>query len=168
MKNCDGCGAPVARRDRACSYCGSDNDAYQSPPPELETLLAHGIESVRQGRNAEAVSTLRELLTRDPESVDAYYYLASAWQELGRIDNAIEAMTVVSRLRPGSATACFNLGILFTYSERQNEARPYLEKALELVDGDYSDKLLPEQKGDIRQRASQELKRLEGPDSERS
>lgn len=161
MQKCASCGAPITGRDQSCLYCGAINDEFESAALRAEALIARGIEAVQEGRNADAVKALSQAISLDPEAVDAYFYLAAAWQELNRNDRAIEVMRDLERLRPGDATVQFNLGVLLAYYGDKVEAIVYLRRALERLAGGADPKLLPEQREEMRERAERELERLE-------
>jgi hypothetical protein len=74
------------------------------------------------------------------------------------------AMEVIERLRPGSSTVHFNLGVLQAYYGDPQRATSRLEKALELLESDPDQQQLPEQRDKIRRGATEELQRLRRKD----
>jgi tetratricopeptide (TPR) repeat protein len=54
----------------------------------------------------------KERLQSNPDDAEAHFYLASAYEEKGRLPEAISEFKETLRLNPKSAEAHFNLGIL--------------------------------------------------------
>lgn len=160
MNTCPGCGAGLSIRDERCSYCGSPNESHERSSARVESLVAAGIEALREGRLSAAVEALGQAIALDGEASDAYYSLADAWQRLGRNDKALAVMQRLERLRPGSAALQFNLGVLHAYYGDPRLAAEHLQKAGERVSDDPDPALLPAQRDEIRSRALEELKRL--------
>ena len=72
--------------------------------------------------------------TRGPDNdyAEAQYRLGKACYELGRYEEAIEALKKVIRIRPGFAQAHYGLGISYANLRMYKEAREALARAIEL------------------------------------
>jgi tetratricopeptide (TPR) repeat protein len=55
----------------------------------------------------------KERLQSNPDDAEAHFYLASAYEEKGRLQDAIAEFKETLRLNPKSAEVHFNLGILY-------------------------------------------------------
>lgn len=133
---CSSCGADVSRHDQACSYCGASNLGYQPPTDEVNALLEKAMDAFQQAHYAVAIDNYNQAIALDPDVFNAYFYLASSLNTLGRTKEAIQAMQRAQALRPGSSAAYTNLGILYKQQGENAQARKYLEKALKMVDSD--------------------------------
>jgi tetratricopeptide (TPR) repeat protein len=135
---CPNCGAPISKRERYCSFCGRGNDRYEPAGAHVLALLARGKEADSQGRWADAVEALAQVVEQDPEVFDAYFYLADAWAHLGMLDRAEEAMKGAAKIRPGSAVVWFNRATIAASRGRTGRARKLFQKASELAESDPS------------------------------
>jgi len=136
MATCTHCGANVSRRDRVCSYCGTQNPEYEPSIDEVNALLEKGLKAYQQEQYAQAIDCYRRALERDPDVFSAYFYLAASLRALGREKEAIEAMKKARHLRPGSTAVHYNLGVLYKQTGQAREARKCLETALKTVGSD--------------------------------
>jgi tetratricopeptide (TPR) repeat protein len=134
MVKCTCCGANVSIRDRACSYCGTTNPGYLPPGDEINQLLDDALAAYQHQRYKAAVDCYRHAIELGPDVFDAYFYSAASLTMLEQREEAIEEMIKAQNIRPGNAAICFNLGVLNKQLGHKDEARPYLEKALKLVD----------------------------------
>ncbi len=158
MPQCSQCGAHVSRRDKVCSYCGTPNPAYEPPVDEVNQLLENGLHAYQQGHYALAIENYRQAIEQDPDVFDAYFYLTASLSALGRDKEAIDVMKKARRIRPGSATPDYNLGLLYRRIGKSKEARRSFEEALKKVDRDPALQNRAEVKQKIRQQLG-ELKR---------
>jgi tetratricopeptide (TPR) repeat protein len=84
-------------------------------------------EPVAQGPAAQK----RQVQTTD-DYADAQYALGKACYELGRYEEAIEALTKVVRIRPGFAEAQYGLGVSYANMRLYGEATKALTQAIRL------------------------------------
>jgi len=75
------------------------------------------------------IKKYKERLADDPEDAEAHFYLAAAYEERGRIRDAIREFQETLRLNPKSAEACFNLGVLYEHINDGKKAIVYILKA---------------------------------------
>ena len=123
MPQCPHCGAYVSLRDKVCSYCGTPNEACQPATHDVNLLLQQGLDAFQQHQYAIAVDRYHQVLERDPDIFDAYFYLAASLSALGRVKESLAAMQKARGIRPGSASVDFNLGVLFKNLGYANKAR---------------------------------------------
>ena len=91
--------------------------------------VAYGLFLIRQGRVAEAVAPLEEVLKRYPTSADAHTYLGRALFEGGRLADAIPHLERAVALAPSSAQAHLLLAKAYVRSGREGEAQGHFELA---------------------------------------
>lgn len=153
---CTSCGANVARTDETCSYCGSPNPRYEPITADLDALLDGAMGALQAGNYASAVKLYRKIIADDPEIFMAYFYLGYCLNQLGQHGEGIDAMKQAIQLRPGNAALHYNVGVMEQARQRDNEARRYLQRALELADTNPS----IEDRHDFRARVQQALAKL--------
>lgn len=66
------------------------------------------------------IKKFQERAQENPDDAEAHFYLAAAYEEKGRLPEAIDEFKKTLRLNPKSAEAHFNLGILY---EKVNDGR---------------------------------------------
>jgi len=97
-----------------------------------QTSFAKGEELFMQNKPQEALPFLEFATTEDPAHVQAFIYLGIVYQQLNRLDNAIE---VYNRILPrgGNQTAriAFNLGNAFFTKGDSAMARRYYTQAID-------------------------------------
>ena len=91
--------------------------------------VAYGLFLVRQGRAAEAIAPLEEVLKRFPGSADAHTYLGRALLESGRLTEAIPHLERAVALAPASAQAHLLLAKAYVRSGRAGDAEGHFELA---------------------------------------
>lgn len=90
--------------------------------PDLsEARHLDGLIQLRAGRPAAAVACFEAAL-RGRRTANTLNALASALQQCGRVDEAVEAQREASTLEPDTALWRFNLGVLLQAAGRHNEA----------------------------------------------
>lgn len=156
MIACKNCGANIARTDEICSYCGSPNLSYEPITADLDALLDGAMGALQAGNYASAVKLYRQIIASNPEIFIAYFYLGYCLNQLGQQGEGIDAMKQALTLRPGNASLHYNVGVMEQARHRDNEARSYLQCALELADTDPS----IEDRNDFRARVRQALPKL--------
>lgn len=87
-----------------------------------EELLRLALEAMNGNRDAEAISMLKLMLSRDPEHHHAMYLLAAQHAQIGMFDRAETGMRAVLAQSPDFAIARFQLGQLLTMKGAAAEA----------------------------------------------
>ena len=88
--------------------------------PMTESLFLRGLRSLQVGRFAEAVAAFREVLSQQPDLVEAHYNLGNAYIAQQDYQQALAAYGEAIRLKPDFVQAHTNQG--FTYGKlRQHE-----------------------------------------------
>ncbi|WP_426753038.1 tetratricopeptide repeat protein [Myxococcus sp. Y35] len=98
----------------------------------------------RQGRGAEALRLLRDVVARFPRDEDLHYVLGAAHERQGDLDGALARMRAVLALSPDHAAALNFLGYLLAQAgQNLDEAERRVRRALELrpENGAYLDSL---------------------------
>jgi Tfp pilus assembly protein PilF len=150
---CRNCGASIARTDQTCSYCGSPNPSYEPITADLDARLDGAMGALQAGNYASAVKLYRTIIADNPEIFMAYFYLGYCLNQLGQHGEGIDAMKQALKLRPGNASLHYNVGVMEQSRHRNDEARTYLQRALELADTDPN----LEDRDDFRARVRQAL-----------
>ncbi|MCH7225057.1 tetratricopeptide repeat protein [Haloferula sp. A504] len=100
---------------------------------EAERLMSRAVERARKGELSKAVGILGRVLELDPGRHDARRNLAMALNELGRGEEAEDALLDVLKVDPTDAEALVILGNRYARMEdRGEEARRLFERACEL------------------------------------
>lgn len=105
--------------------------AQSAPSPEAVERNSRGVDLVKQGKAAEAVTEFRAALDLSPAYATAQGNLAHAYQQAGRLDDAIAAYQKWLELEPGNATARNNLATLYSRRGRHDDAIREFEALLE-------------------------------------
>jgi tetratricopeptide (TPR) repeat protein len=92
----------------------------------LGDLLVHA------GRKAEAIPEYEQSVRVNPADVATQANLATAYLELGRLDDAERVLKGIVVIDPSNAAAQNGLGVLAIQRQNGTAARPYFEKAVEL------------------------------------
>jgi len=138
VPDCVKCGGYVTKTDERCSFCGSDNPAYEAISSDLDTLMAGAMGAMQTGNYTAAAKLYHQVIQTDPDISMAYFYLGHCLNQLRQYKEAIEAMKQGLALRPGSSALAYNIGVVAQSSGRDKEAREYLQKALDLTKSDPS------------------------------
>lgn len=112
--------------------------AEQESRQKIAALRQSAMDSYRNDEFAKAIVEWQEYLKVEPNSDEAYFYLAASFQDQNQMDTAILNYEKCIALNAVNALAHLNLGIL--YDRHRNDlkrAAEHLEKARELggVDG---------------------------------
>lgn len=97
---------------------------------DLESLCKEGRQLFRQGKHAESIRVLEEVLKADPDRADVHDAIATAHFVLKQYDQAIEHFTRVTQLKPMDAKAYINLGAVFNRKDEFQKAAEVLKKAV--------------------------------------
>jgi len=101
------------------------------PSPALYDALAATLH--RQGRGAEALTLLREVVARKPRDEELLYVLGAAHERQGDVDGALARMRAVLEVAPDHAPALNFLGYLLAQSGKDlDEAERRVLRALQL------------------------------------
>ena len=102
-------------------------------PRDGDTLHLLGSLMMRQGRHAEAVAVLIEVIALQPESAEAHFNLGTACSNLGQFQNAATHFAHAAELRPGFAEAHLGLGNALKASNEPDAAEDAYRNALKLT-----------------------------------
>jgi len=106
--------------------------ASAAPMSSPESLLAEGQNYLAAGRYEEAAARFRLVLTRRADVPEALFGLGIAAGQLGRLQEAREALERYVRLQPSSADGHCALGIVLLTAGQRAGARAELERVLRL------------------------------------
>lgn len=98
-----------------------------------EELLRLSLEAINGNRDAEAISMLKLMLSREPGHLHATYLLAAQHAQIGMFDRAEAGFRTVVEMAPEFSIARFQLGQLLTMKGVPDEVREVLSP---LVGGD--------------------------------
>jgi Tfp pilus assembly protein PilF len=96
---------------------------------------AYGLFLVRQGRFAEAVEQLKEVLTRFPDAAEAHIQLGRAMLDTGDTAGATVHLERGVALAPGSGQAHLLLAKAYVRAGRPGDAQPHFEAAAKIEQG---------------------------------
>lgn len=99
------------------------------PNPLVNLRLADAL--LRAGRARQAVPAYRRVLASGPRTADPFVGLASAWLELGRLDEAERVLREGTAVTPRDGQINYNLGELARARGRRDEARAHYTIALD-------------------------------------
>ncbi len=89
-----------------------------------------------QGRNAQAVRQLREVVERDEENGEAWYSLGLLHAETNDVARSVAALARAAKLLPGSARVARNYALALRKADRLDEAHVAFAKASRLAPDD--------------------------------
>ena len=128
----------TAAKLRSLGYLtGSADDSGPRPDPKaaigsLEKLRS-AVELHQGGRSAEAIPALLAVLSENPRLVDGWEVLSSAYEKLGKMDEALAAAKkTVSNSPPGRSNYVADVAALALRAGRLDEARRNAELARDL------------------------------------
>ena len=76
-----------------------------------------------------AIKKYKDRLRDFPDDAETHFYLATAYEEKGRVQEAIDEFKETLRLNPKSAQSHFNLGILYANADDGKNAILHILKA---------------------------------------
>jgi len=95
-------------------------------------MFSHAIEHHQAGRLPQAEALYREILARDPSSVDALHLLGVIAHQVGRHDVALDLIGRAAILAPNNPAIHSNLGEAYRHLHRFDEAIASFRRALTL------------------------------------
>lgn len=101
--------------------------ALDVQPNNPQVLLSQGKVNIAKGEYAKAISNLRDLVSKDANSVDALMLLAEAFNKDGRQELALDNYRRVLQLEPDNAIAAYNAGALLAQAQKYEVAISLLE-----------------------------------------
>lgn len=120
--------APIQEKDNR-GYRG--DLAFYLPEPEQDLYLGLGL--VRGPDIERGVRLIEEAITaKSPTTAEPYFSLASAYRELGRLDDSIANYMKAIEVDPDYAEAYYNLGLVHLGNGKTSEALELLEEAIRL------------------------------------
>jgi TonB family protein len=103
----------------------------QSEPP---ASTARGIQLYEQGHSTEAIKILKEIVKKDPDDADAWYYLGLAFNSQGLFGEARPRFERLIQLRPNSADSYAKLAYALILANEPQKAMTTGQRALDLGD----------------------------------
>src|SRR5512146_2094528 len=85
----------------------------------------------RAGRTGEAETLLRQVLSEQPENVEALFRLGYLLRTAGRTDDAIQTLRRVIALQPMHLNACANLAASLHAAGQYDQALGFYRRALD-------------------------------------
>lgn len=106
------------------------------PRMQAETSdYRHGLALLKQGRLAEAVRFLEQVVATQPAHAEALHNLGVARARQGNLEQAVARFQQVLELLPDSPEAHGNLGLAYLRLEQLSKARDHLREAVRLLPG---------------------------------
>jgi tetratricopeptide (TPR) repeat protein len=99
---------------------------------DLSTLRHEAEEAYRSGDYTRAAELYREVVARDPDSLDAWGQLGTALYQVGQFAGSVEAFREALRLRPDIAGIWFQLGGALADAGHASEAEEALRRSIDL------------------------------------
>jgi Flp pilus assembly protein TadD len=106
--------------------------AALAPATSVQQLLAEGRDHLTAGRFEEAASRFRSVLARDSDVPEALFGLGVACSQLGKLDEAQQALQRYVRLRPSDADGHSALAMVLMAGGSRAGAKSEFERALRL------------------------------------
>lgn len=100
---------------------------------QLMALLTHGFGAHQQGQLAEAEHCYQQVLSIQPQQVDALYLLGLLKLQLGDLPNAVAVLDRVVASAPGHVDAHLHLGVAFAQQGKTEQAMLHFSKAKTLA-----------------------------------
>lgn len=110
-------------------------EVARSNPADMETWVCLVQINAQFGQVQEVERCCREIITRWPDAIDAYYHLAYALLLQSRYDEAAEGFRHVLQFNPNHALANLYLGKALQLQESYDEALACYQRALALAPG---------------------------------
>ncbi len=94
--------------------------------------LDRAISEFKEQNYGSAIRSLELITARDPETADAWKYLARAYHATGRAEQSAEAAQRYATLRPDDPAGHYNAGVVLAQLGRGAEAQQSLQAALQV------------------------------------
>jgi Flp pilus assembly protein TadD len=117
---------------KTCALCG----LWIVAAPLYGQTVGEGIAAIDGGRLDDAVRILSELVQRNPDASDGYFYLGLAHFRAGRSKEARRPLEQAAALSPGNAEVWKTLGLVTTSAGDLAGAEGALRRACELAPAD--------------------------------
>jgi protein O-GlcNAc transferase len=101
-------------------------------PNDPTIALEYGKALAANGNDSEAIPIFKNILDREPDSIEASYQLALALQRSGQAQDAIPLLKKVIAAEPQNAEAMTNLGMALCQTQTAKDAVPVLQRSLAL------------------------------------
>ncbi len=137
--------APAAAAPAALAAVASSSTPVV--PTSREDLLSLARTHANQGRLEEALTSCRQAIVADRTNPAAHFLHAAVCQELGRLEEAIDALGRVLYLDQDFILAHHALGGLYQRLDQQKKSRRHLAVALTLLLARSPDEIVPESDG---------------------
>ncbi len=110
--------------------------SLEATPQSVLMNLNYGAALQTAGRQAEAESQYRRVISLAPKYSTVYVDLESLYIEEGRLNEAIAMYKQAIATNPNDANAYFDLGVMFQQRGQDREASAFYKKVLQLKPGD--------------------------------
>jgi len=124
-----------------------------STASEDQQLLADGIERFRRGDYEGAIEAFKQVTELDPDNVQAFVSVGSAYMRMERLTEAANAFRRAQSLDPNDATAHVGLAQVHKLNGQPDAALEELARALELdpsnADAHYTKSIIYQQLGEL-------------------
>jgi tetratricopeptide (TPR) repeat protein len=95
---------------------------------EADVYVAQAILDIDDKRYEDALKNLQEALKREPDHVEALYYIAVVMMALRRPSDAVPYLVRAQKRSPTEPSIALQLGLAYFAQERYDEAEPLLEQ----------------------------------------
>ncbi|MGZ4832705.1 MAG: tetratricopeptide repeat protein [Terriglobales bacterium] len=99
------------------------------PRQAAEDHYYHALDLYAEGRHEEAVAAYKQSIEADPTFTEAMHGLSRAYQDMNRLDDAIEIANRIAQLDPDDVLAHTSLSILYQKTGMVPEAEAEGNKA---------------------------------------
>ncbi|MGZ4818426.1 MAG: tetratricopeptide repeat protein [Terriglobales bacterium] len=99
------------------------------PRQAAEDHYYHALDLYAEGRHEEAVAAYKQSIEADPTFTEAMHGLSRAYQDMNRLDDAIEIANRIAQLDPDDVLAHTSLSILYQKKGMVPEAEAEGNKA---------------------------------------
>ncbi|MCI0625788.1 MAG: tetratricopeptide repeat protein [Acidobacteria bacterium] len=116
-----------------------ESSIFQSLQLKIDSTnaLIFGTNYLRQGDPGNAEQHFATALQSDPQNAEALYYLGLVQQQKGEHLKAIDTFQKALSVNPHLAIVHANLGLTLASLDRAEQARPHLERAVDLDSDDF-------------------------------
>jgi tetratricopeptide (TPR) repeat protein len=104
----------------------------RSGDPEIDRMMAQGVEQMQAGRHAEAVAAFSVVINRKPEFAEAWNKRATAYYLAGEHRKSLADCDEVLKRNPRHFGALSGLGMVHLALDKLEDARRWFRRALEV------------------------------------